>query len=65
MISKVDIGTTAFNNRQIFNKKNNEIQKQTKSKENEKLESIKKSIQSGSYKVDIEKTAGKIADTLL
>ncbi len=65
MISKVDIGTVAVNNRQVFNKKNSEIQKQTKSKENEKLESIKKSIQSGSYKVDVEKTARKIADTLL
>ncbi len=65
MISKVDSGNVAINNMQVTgNKNNSEIQK-SKSKESDKLESIKKSIQNGSYKIDLGKSAEKIAETLL
>jgi anti-sigma28 factor (negative regulator of flagellin synthesis) len=68
MISKVNIGNVLANNYKISNEQNNkqEVQnKNLKSKEESKLESIKKSIENGSYKIDLDKTANKIADTLL
>ncbi len=66
MVSKVDTGIAMANNLQIFNNnKSNEVQKQQKSREGDKLESIKKNIQSGTYKFDLNKTASKVADTLL
>jgi anti-sigma28 factor (negative regulator of flagellin synthesis) len=65
MISKVNVGNAAINNlQQVSNSKNSEIQK-NKSEENSKVETIKKSIQNGTYKIDLNKTAEKIADTLL
>ncbi len=65
MISRISSGNAGINKLQISgNKKNSEIQK-SKSKENNKLESIKKSIQDGSYKIDLGKSAEKIAKTLL
>lgn len=67
MISKVNVGNVLANNYKISNdQKNQEVQnKNLKSKEESKLESIKKSIENGSYKIDLDKTADKIADTLL
>jgi len=56
MISKIGISN---------NKKNEEIQKEIKNKNSDRLESIKKSIKNGTYQVDISKTAQKVADALL
>ncbi len=67
MISKVNVGNTLANNYKISgNGDKQEVQnKNIKSKEESKVESIKKSIETGSYKIDLDKTANKIADTLL
>ncbi len=66
MVSKVDAGIVTANNLQIFgNSKNVKVQKEQKNKESDRLESIKKNIQNGTYKVDLDKTASKVADTLL
>ncbi|NPA74324.1 MAG: flagellar biosynthesis anti-sigma factor FlgM [Epsilonproteobacteria bacterium] len=65
MNSKVDGANVAINNMKLSdNVKNAEMQKQNDS-ENNKVEQIKKSIQEGTYKIDLNKTAQKIADTLL
>jgi len=65
MISKVNIGAVSINNHKVSNNKNGEIKNNIKNKENDKLESIKKNILNGNYKIDIEKTAEKIAQTLV
>jgi len=67
MISKVNAGNVLVNNYKISNnQEKREIQnKNLKSKEESRLESIKKSIENGSYKIDLDKTANKIADTLI
>ena len=66
MVSKVDTQSVIANSLQISNNsKTNELQKEQKSRESDRVESIKKSIQEGTYKLDLTKTASKIADTLL
>ena len=67
MISKVNVGNALVNNYKISNSSDKqEVQnKNIKSKKESKVESIKKSIETGSYKIDLDKTANKIADTLL
>ena len=67
MISKVNVGNALVNNYKISNSSDKqEVQnKNIKSKEESKVEAIKKSIETGSYKIDLDKTANKIADTLL
>ncbi len=67
MISKVNVGNALVNNYKISNNSDKqEVQnKNIKSKEESKVESIKNSIEAGTYKIDLDKTANKIADTLL
>lgn len=66
MISKVNVGTLVNNYKISNNNGKKEIQnKNIKSKEESKVEAIKKSIEAGTYKIDLDKTANKIADTLL
>ncbi len=67
MISKVSVGNVAINSQNISNKlKSEDIQKKDiKGKEDSKIESIKKSIENGTYKIDLDKVANKIADSLL
>jgi len=68
MISKVNVGNVLVaNSYKVFSEqKSTEVQnKNLKGKEESKLESIKRSIENGSYKIDLNKTASKIADTLL
>ncbi len=67
MISKVNAGNALVNNYKVSNdQEKRQIQnKNLKSKEESRLESIKKSIENGSYKIDLDKTANKIADTLI
>ncbi len=67
MISKVNVGNILANSYKISNENNKqEVQtKNIKSKEESKIEAIKKSIEAGTYKIDLNKTADKIADTLL
>ncbi len=65
MISKIDIGAVSIKSHNVSNNKSSEIKNNIKNKENDKLESIKKNILNGNYKIDIEKTAEKIAQTLV
>ena len=66
MISKIGVGNIAIQNSKISNnKKNEEIQREIKNKNSDRLESIKKSIKNGEYQIDISKTAQKVADALL
>ncbi len=66
MISKIGVGNVAIQNSKISNNtKNEEIQREIKNKNSDRLESIKKSIKNGTYQVDISKTAQKVADALL
>ncbi len=67
MISNVNVGNSVINNYKISNNNGKqEVQnKNIKSKQESKVENIKKSIEAGVYKIDLNKTANKIADTLL
>ncbi len=67
MISKVNVGNVYVANQNISRTKNENIQnkEEVKSKDRDKVQEIKKSIQDGTYKIDLQKTAEKIAGTLL
>lgn len=66
MISKVNVSTLVNNYKITNNSDKQEVQnKNLKNKEESKVEAIKKSIEAGTYKIDLDKTAHKIADTLL
>lgn len=67
MISKVNVGNALANSYKVSNENNRqEVQnKNIKGKKESKVEAIKKSIETGTYKIDLNKTADKIADTLL
>ncbi len=67
MISKVNVGNVYVANQNISRTKNENIQnkEEIKSKDRDKVQEIKKSIQNGTYKIDLQKTSEKIADTLL
>ncbi len=67
MISKVNVGNVYVANQNISRTKNENIQnkEEVKSKDRDRVQEIKKSIQDGTYKIDLQKTAEKIADTLL
>ena len=67
MISKVNVANTLANSYKVSNSSDkHEVQnKNIKGKEESRVEAIKKSIEAGTYKIDLEKTANKIADTIL
>ena len=67
MISKVNVGNVyVANSQNISNAKKSDVKNNNiDSKEKNRVEEIKKSIQNGTYKIDLQKTAQKIADTLL
>ena len=67
MITKVNVANAYMANaKNIANlKKSENLNNNIESKEKNRVEEIKKSIQNGTYKIDLQKTAQKIADTLL
>ena len=67
MISKVNVGNVYVAKQNLSRTKNENIQnkEEVKSKDRDRVQEIKKSIQNGTYKIDLQKTAEKIADTLL
>ncbi len=64
MISKVAAGNSAYL-QQIDSKNKKETQSVGKTKEMDRVESLKEQIQSGDYKIDTEKTAQAIAKDLI
>ncbi len=66
MISKVNTNTLVNNYKIANSHDKQEVQnKNIKNKEESRVETIKKSIETGNYKIDLDKVANKIADTLL
>lgn len=67
MISRVGSNLEALSQQVSENNKEKRTQAQSvqQSKETDKAETLKKSIQNGEYKVDVNKTAEKIAEELL
>ena len=66
MISKVNTNTLVNNYKITNSHDKQEVQnKNIKNKEESRVETIKKSIETGNYKIDLDKVANKIADTLL
>ena len=64
MISKVQVGTTAYL-QQIDSKNKNESSLVSKTKEMDKIESLKEQIQNGDYKIDTKMTAEAVAKDLI
>jgi len=60
MIKGINNNSTAFIS--TISSKNN---KQIENVEKSKVESLKEAIQNGTYKIDLDKTASKIAKSLL
>jgi len=61
MIKGINNNSTFISTISSKNNKNDNIQNVEKSK----VENIKEAIQNGTYKIDLDKTASKMADSLL
>jgi anti-sigma28 factor (negative regulator of flagellin synthesis) len=65
MISKVVAGNTAYMQQVSSDMSNKDAKSVEKSKELDKVESLKEQIKSGEYKFDAQKTAEAVAKDLM